>query len=395
MIDRNNYFPVLRYIADYWPKIIFYDPISHIFHRRDYHFSFSYLGLPFRGMSSNSTYFQGSQFYWDTYFHILGLVIDDKLDLARDLVDNLTYLFNKFGLIPARSRLLSWGRSQPPFLTAMAWEIFDHDPDKDTTWLGHVMAVAEKEYTEVWTKGQRYIPKLGLSRYYPLFLPSFFNRYEAGWDLSSRFEGHGLNLVPVDLNCLLYRYERDLHRWYQMRGQLSEAKIWQAKSDQRKVLIDKYFWNEKEGYFFDFDRQTSKQANLRTLAGFFPLWVGSASKEQAKKVVENLRYFEYTGGLATTEPVPWKKRQWDYPNGWAPLQFIVIQGLLNYGYKAEAMRITVKWLDLNLEVYEETGALWEKYDVAKRTVGRSGLYRTKPGFGWTNAIFLRLLSTFS
>lgn len=394
MTQSQLYFPVLRYIQDYWTKIIFYDPKDHFFYPRDHHFSFSYLGLPFRGMSSNDTYFKGSQFYWDTYFHVLGLVVDDKIDLAKDIVSNLAYLFGKFGLIPARSRLLSWGRTQPPFLTSMAWEIYDHETNKDTNYLDLILTVAEEEYRQVWTHGNRVYPKIGLSRFYPWFLPRFFNNYESGWDISSRFAGGKLDVIPVDLNCLLYKYETDLARWYKLKKNQAMEKHWSDLAKQRITRINQHFWNDNDGFYFDWDGKRGKQNRLRTLAGFFPLWCQAASNEQARKVVANLKFFEYTGGLATTEPIKWRKRQWDYPNGWAPLQFVVIQGLINYGFKAEAERLTKKWLDLNLEVFEETGRLWEKYDVAKRTVGKSGLYKTKSGFGWTNTIFLRLLSQF-
>jgi len=53
-----------------------------------------------------------------------------------------------------------------------------------------------------------------------------------------------------------------------------------------------------------------------------------------------------------------------------------------------------KWLDMNKKVFNKTGKFWEKYDVVKYDVGKSGLYPTQSSFGWTNAIFLKLVNTF-
>jgi alpha,alpha-trehalase len=105
-----------------------------------------------------------------------------------------------------------------------------------------------------------------------------------------------------------------------------------------------------------------------------------------------LAFFEYKGGLVTSqkEGLLRPRRQWDYPNGWANLQWIVIQGLLNYGYTEDATRIARKWLRLNEKVFAETGKLWEKYDVLKCSIGKSGHYKTQPGFGWTNMLYVKL-----
>ena len=86
----------------------------------------------------------------------------------------------------------------------------------------------------------------------------------------------------------------------------------------------------------------------------------------------------------------YKRQQWDYPNGWAPIIFIVTEGLRNYGYHDEANRIAQKWLDLVSRTYQETGKFWEKYDVVHETVGKEGRYPTQHGFAWTNGTFVAL-----
>ena len=73
---------------------------------------------------------------------------------------------------------------------------------------------------------------------------------------------------------------------------------------------------------------------------------------------------------------------------------MIVKGLLNYGFKKDAERIARKWLDLNLEVFNQTGKLWEKYDVIARNYGKGGFYPKQAGFGWTNAVFLKLVGLF-
>ena len=83
--------------------------------------------------------------------------------------------------------------------------------------------------------------------------------------------------------------------------------------------------------------------------------------------------------------------QWDYPNGWAPLQWITYKGLKNYGYAALADSVARNWTDLNIRVFFETGKMMEKYDVVDiNRPGGGGEYPLQDGFGWTNGVFLKL-----
>ena len=84
--------------------------------------------------------------------------------------------------------------------------------------------------------------------------------------------------------------------------------------------------------------------------------------------------------------------QWDAPNGWAPIQWIAVSGLRQYGQQALASTIACRWMGNVEGVYQQSGKLVEKYDVM--TPGRSGgggEYPTQDGFGWTNGVMRRLL----
>ncbi len=349
-----------------------------------------YVKLPNPSVSPNDKYFAHTQFYWDTYFTLLGLVVSGRANEARLMVDNLCYLFNKFKLMPARNSWTSLGRSQPPYLTRMAFEVYEHG-GADGEWLAKVIEVAKQEYEQVWMSGQRFNSHTGLSRYAPRFWKRRLTVYESGWDSSARYNRKNYkSLVPVDLNCQLYQYEADFARFAELNHDEISVKKWHKAMEKRAQLINTYFWDEESGFYYDYNLKTKKTETLKSLAGFYPLWCKAALPEQAVKAVRQLREFEYDGGLTNTEKVPWKHHQWDYPNGWAPQQYITIQALRNYDLVSEADRITKKWLDLHLKVFRHTGKVWEKYDVVQCHVGWKGRYPTQAGFAWTNAIFLRL-----
>ena len=79
--------------------------------------------------------------------------------------------------------------------------------------------------------------------------------------------------------------------------------------------------------------------------------------------------------------------QWGHPNGWPPMQRIMVQGLLNYGYREEAMRIAEKYVELVERCFEQTGHLWEKYNVENGTVQVVDEYKMPAMLGWTMGVY--------
>ena len=96
------------------------------------------------------------------------------------------------------------------------------------------------------------------------------------------------------------------------------------------------------------------------------------------------------GGIGTTAVQT--GQQWDDPNGWAPLQWIAIQGLQRYRENALATRIASRWLATVGREYAASGKLLEKYNVAERLPGGGGEYPLQDGFGWTNGVTRALIS---
>ena len=88
-------------------------------------------------------------------------------------------------------------------------------------------------------------------------------------------------------------------------------------------------------------------------------------------------------------------QQWDAPNGWAPLQWLAIEGLSRYGETELAATIAERWMGKVIGVYRATGKLVEKYDVADSLAeAGGGEYPRQDGFGWTNGVLRRLLALY-
>lgn len=383
-----SYKRCLEYIENYWEKIIFFTPKD----------KKTIIGLPHHYLVPNETFFDGDEFYWDSFFMSLGFLSYEKIEnthIVSGIIDNFGYLQRKYGIIPLRNRLFNLGISQPPFLTTLILEVYKRTKDKLR--LEEWASIAKTELNEYW-KGETHKTKNNLSRYCDKDILDITAEIESGWDMTSRFNNKCLSYLPIDLNSNLYKYEKDLSEIYSILGDEKKAKKYFDESEKRKKIINELMWNQETGFYFDYNYNEQKQSEFYSLAGFFPLWAGVASQEQAKNIVKKtLELFEKEGGLVNTQEILTKDeafKQWDYPNGWAPTTWIAIEGLKKYGFYDEAKRIAKKWLDLNKKIFEETGEFYEKYDVVNLKIGKEGRYPLQKGFGWTNGVFVKLHNDF-
>lgn len=167
--------------------------------------------------------------------------------------------------------------------------------------------------------------------------------------------------------------------------------------------MDGLMWSNLRGVYFDYNYAKEKRGTVSSLATYYPMWAGMVDKKQAEQLVKALRRFEHRGGLATTDGQALNQMvpgavapghlptQWAFPNGWAPLHYLVIKGLERYGYHDDARRIALKWLRTNLDWFNKNGVFLEKYNVVQpEKPPAKGVYPSQTGFGWTNAVFERL-----
>jgi alpha,alpha-trehalase len=224
---------------------------------------------------------------------------------------------------------------------------------------------------------------------------------ESGWDFSSRWFSDGTTLaaiqttdiVPVDLNSLLYQLELTLVRAYEATS-ASDARRYREAALARQRAIHRYLWNERLDAFSDYDFRTQTVTDRLSAATVAPLFFGLATDSQAHAVASTVRAKLLAAHGLNTTPSP-TGQQWDAPNGWAPLQWMVIEGLNRYGEDALATTLAQRWVEQNVAVFRQTGKLVEKYDVTSSDAAAGGgEYPLQDGFGWTNGVLRALLEKY-
>jgi alpha,alpha-trehalase len=369
-------------------------------------------------------------YYWDSYFTMLGLRVSGRVDIIQDMIDNFAHLIDTVGFIPNGNRSYYLGRSQPPFFALMVNLLAEIKGEAILLQYRHQL---EKEYS-FWTAGENTLEQSGAHRRVVALGDGYIlNRYwdddpaprpeayaedvhiagatdreasvvyrhiraaaESGWDFSSRWFADQENmhtiqttdLIPVDLNCLLYYLEKTLMRVYRQLPDRVPVDVFKERERLRKNAIQQYCWDKKSGFYFDYNHVQQEPSSAWTLAAVFPLFFNMATAEQAASVAKHLeQQFLQPGGVQTT--LRHTGQQWDAPNGWAPLQWITCVALEQYGYGALADQIRHNWLTLNEKTYAATGKMMEKYNVAdlSRPAG-GGEYPNQDGFGWTNGVYL-------
>ena len=374
-------------------------------------------------------------YYWDSYFTMLGLIPDRRMNSARDMVDDFSYLIHTYGHIPNGTRTYYLSRSQPPVYYLMIGLLDAHDPAH--AWGKH-LASLRREYA-YWMRGATGLHP-GQARRNVVAMPdgAILNRYwspvatprdesyrkdvllarasgrtpavvyrnlraaaESGWDFSSRWLAdrrhlatiRTTDLVPIDLNSLLYGMEQAISRGCAARHEHACARKFAERAQRRKLAIDRYLWDARRGYFMDYDWRTHRRTEELSAATLYPLFVGLADAHQANAVARVVRdRLLKRGGIVTTTIET--GQQWDAPNGWAPLQWIAVQGLRRYGHPRFALRIARRWVRTVRRVYRNTGKLVEKYNVERDLPGGGGEYPLQDGFGWTNGVTEALLTQY-
>lgn len=368
-------------------------------------------------------------YYWDSYFTMLGLKTDGEQPLIESMLSNFVSLVERYGHIPNGTRTYYLSRSQPPFLALMMDLSDTHDPALD-----HQRLDALKAEHAYWMAGATCLDASGACQHV-VKMPdgSLLNRYwdardtprdesyaedvattaaaaprpvnrdlragtESGWDYSSRWlkDGktlatiHTTDIVPIDLNSLLWNLEKSIARRCAALGDTLCAADFEKQADTRRVAMAKYLWSAKDSRFADWDRSVAKPTASISAAILYPLFVGLATPEQADATA-TLTEAELLGpgGLRTTTLRT--GQQWDGPNGWAPLLWIGVHGLDRYGKSALADGLAQRWVKMVSSVYACTGRLVEKYNVESGQIGDGGEYPVQDGFGWTNGVTRALL----
>jgi len=374
-------------------------------------------------------------YYWDSYFTMLGLEASGRQDLVDAMLQNFAYLIDTYGHVPNGNRSYYLSRSQPPFFAAMVRLVAKR---KGQVLYAKYLPQLTREYN-YWMEGQEKLkPGVAHRRVVRLASGEVLNRYwddravprdeayredvetarasrrdaaevyrnlraaaESGWDFSSRWLADGrtlstirtVELLPVDLNSLMYDLEVALSRAFFAAGADVAARRYRAIAEQRARAIRRIFWNERRRIFTDYLWKEHRHSESVTAAGLFPLYFDIATRDDSALVASAIRMkLLRPEGIVPTPIV--SGQQWDAPNGWPPLQLIAVLGLQRSGQSELAMAIALRWVRENVDGFRKTGKLVEKYDVTGNDAARGGEYPTQDGFGWTNGVLRSLLDAY-
>ena len=377
-------------------------------------------------------------YYWDSYFTMLGLAESGHWDRVQDMVDNFSSELDKYGHIPNGNRSYYLSRSQPPFFSMMVDLLATHGGDEVYS---KYRPQLQKEYDYWMADADSVAAGAASKRVVKLKDGTVLNRYwdardvprtesymddistadkaknrekaalyrdlragaASGWDFSSRWFDkpddlstiHTTRIVPVDLNALVFHLEKTLAKANRIAKDDAAAKRFDAQAETRKQAINRYLWNEKQGWYADYDWQKASVRPQLTAAALFPLYLQAATDEHASKTASAVQaQLLKEGGLVTTTVN--NGQQWDAPNGWAPLQWAAVEGLNHYGKQELAKEVGMRFLQNVQATYDKEHKLVEKYVVEGKGLGGGGggEYPLQDGFGWTNGVTLKLLDLY-
>ncbi|MGY0558579.1 alpha,alpha-trehalase TreF [Lysobacter sp. A421] len=374
-------------------------------------------------------------YYWDSYFIMLGLAASGRRDLLRHMADNFAFLIDSYGHVPNGNRSYYLSRSQPPVFALMT-ELFEEQGVRSA--LAYLPRLRREH--AYWMSGcedlrpgeaHRHCVRLEdgtlLNRYWDdrdtpreeswledvstvrtCVRPAHEVYRElraaaaSGWDFSSRWCGadgalssiRTTAIVPVDLNAFLHKLEEQIAELSAAAGDEAGAAEFDDHARARRHAIDRWLWSDLHGTYLDYDWADGVPRQLLSAAMATPLFVGIANPGQARRVALSLRqHLLESGGLATTRN--FSGEQWDRPNGWAPLQWLAIRGLADYGETRLSREISRRWLATVTGLYRREGKLVEKYMITATPDGihggGGGEYPLQDGFGWTNGVTRMLL----
>ncbi|KIH63723.1 alpha,alpha-trehalase [Ancylostoma duodenale] len=293
-----------------------------------------------------------------------GLLACEMYNTTRAMIENLGSLVERFGFVPNGGRVYYLRRSQPPLLAGMVYEYYEVTKDRD--FVMKMLPILEKELTfwnnnrmtTVTVKGTdyfvyRYNTKSNMPRPESYaqdikkaqtvpdkaqFWQDIASAAESGWDFSTRwFSDHKTiytvetkNVLPVDLNAFIC-------------------------------------WNF-DILEFDFNLRTGSHNMAFYPSITVPLFTGcyntlnQGKSERLFTLMKDIGVFDYPGGIPTSM-ITDSEEQWDFPNGFSPLNHMVVEGLRksqNAQMQDAGYRLARKWIMGNFKVWKETNHMWEK-----------------------------------
>ncbi|MEG1427119.1 MAG: trehalase family glycosidase [Oscillospiraceae bacterium] len=193
----------------------------------------------------------------------------------------------------------------------------------------------------------------------------------------------------VDLACYLYRELKAMEQLANLLGETTDSKDFAERAEALKQKVNTLLWDEADSFYYDRNERTGALIKCKSASSFTPLWAGISTDEQAKLLIEkhlvNPEEFWLDFPLAS-----WAKNEVGYYQQrkstectwmgacWVPINYMVMHGLMNYGYTELADELAVKTYRM---VFDEADV--REYYNAETGIGQ-GL---NPFWGWSSLAY--------
>jgi glycogen debranching enzyme len=169
----------------------------------------------------------------------------------------------------------------------------------------------------------------------------------------------------ADLNSFLHLEFLAAAKIASALGRTADAGEFDASAQRLREAVLKLLWVEEDGFFYDRDVRTGKHLKVKSVAGFYPLWAGIPTPEQARRLVSehlmNPREFwcaHPVPSYAVNErnytqhyvPPPLIDTYYALDEGhsnwlggtWGHSNYFITHGLQRYGFEREAQLLAQK-----------------------------------------------------
>ncbi|ESU11608.1 hypothetical protein FGSG_05622 [Fusarium graminearum PH-1] len=414
-------------------------------------------------------------YYWDSYWIILGLLRTGGsfIEIAKNTIENFLDFIEEYGFVPNGARIYYLNRSQPPLLSQMIkayveYNVSNTRPRPESYREDYITAENTSYYSPESGKVYKGGEELSFKQKEALY-GNLASGAESGLDYTVKWIArpedairdnyfplrylNTRNIIPVDLNSILYGNEIAIADFYEQTGNNSASEQWREVAANRSYAMHGFLWNETLWSYFDYNLTSKAQQiyfpvdeNTTVVdtedapkgqqvffspTQFYPFWLGAAPdylKNNPFAVYTAYKRVEYyldnrDGGIPASNVET--GQQWDQPNVWPPLMHILMAGLERvpptFGIRDPsfvevrrlALRLGQRYLDSTFCTWyatggstsetpklqstsdEEEGIMFEKYaDNATNVAGGGGEYEVVEGFGWTNGVLIWAVDEF-
>ncbi len=203
------------------------------------------------------------------------------------------------------------------------------------------------------------------------------------------------DMLWIDAICQQALSAKMISKLFGLVGDRNKAYEWNEKYNEKKNIVNKFYWDEEDKFYYDIDFNTNEFYKIKTIASYWPLIVGIPSKEQADVMLSYLFDENTFGGKVPMVSLARNDNDFctdgKYWRGslWLPTAYATLKGLIEYGFFKEAQELSQKVLNHMLNTYNdfEPHTIWEAYasnDATPATGARASEGLSRPNFcGWS------------